>query len=130
MNRNVINVILEKKGSEQFNFGDELVGEICQVIWVNVGTQTMGYQVHFTPCEIMLSVVLRPEIGPERFCSQETKLIRDNLRIVGVKPDNSRVVKVLPSSTQDTPNKKNAFEMPMSSTPIQRPTSGIPKLSR
>ena len=31
--------------------------------------------------------------------------------------------------TQDTP-KKNAFEMLMSSTPIQRPTSGIPKPSR
>ena len=84
LNRNVINVILEKKGPEQFNFGDELVGEICQVIGVNVGTQTMGYQVYFTPREITLSVVLRPEIGPERFCSQETKLICDNLRIVGV----------------------------------------------
>ena len=57
LNRNVINVILEKLRSEQYNFGDELVGEICQVIGVNVGTQTMGYQVHFTPREIMLSVV-------------------------------------------------------------------------
>ena len=46
LNRNVINVIMEKLRSEQYNFGDELVGEICQVIGVNVGTQTMGYQVH------------------------------------------------------------------------------------
>ena len=94
LNRNVINVILEKLRSEQYNFGDELVGEICQVIGVNVGTQTMGYQVHFTPREITLSVVLRPEIGAERFCSQEVKHVRDGLRIVAVKPDNLRVVKL------------------------------------
>ena len=49
---------MEKLRSEQYNFGDELVGEICQVIGVNFGTQTMGYQVHFTPREITLSVVL------------------------------------------------------------------------
>ena len=94
LNRNVINVILEKLRSEQYNFGDELVGEICKVIGVNVGTQTMGYQVHFTPREITLSVVLRPEIGAERFCSQEVKHVRDGLRIVAVKPDNLRVVKL------------------------------------
>ena len=61
---------------------------------MNVGTQTLGYRVHFTPREITVSVVLKPEISSERFCSQETKYIIDNLRIVGVKSDNLRVVKL------------------------------------
>ena len=68
-----------------------MVGEICEKIGVNIGTQTLGSQVHFTPKEITVSVVLKPEIDLERFCSQETKYIRENLRIVGVRSDNSRV---------------------------------------
>ena len=92
--RNVINVCLEKNGRELDTFGYQLVGEICQKIGVSIGTQTLGSQVHFNPREIVVSVVLKPEIGPEQFCSQEVQYLRENLGIVAVKPDSSRVVKM------------------------------------
>ena len=61
---------------------------------MNIGTQTLGSQVHFNPREIVVSVVLKQEIGPEQFCSQEVQYLRENLRIVAVKPDSSRGVKI------------------------------------
>ena len=94
LTRNVLNVSLERKGIEPIFFGDQLIGDICEKIGVNVGTQTLGNQVHFTPKKIVVSVMPKPEIGPERFCSQEIKYLSDNLKMVGVKTDNSRGVKI------------------------------------
>ena len=49
-------------------------------------------------------------------------------------PENNESLKIFgevmdKALNQDTP-KKNAFEMLMSSTPVQRPTSGLPRPSR
>ena len=94
LTRNVINVSLEKKIGENITFGDELVGEICRKIGVNIGTQTLGSQVHFNPREIVISIILKPEIGPDQFCSQETQYVSESVRIVSVKPDSSRIIKM------------------------------------
>ena len=46
----------------------------------------MGHQVHFSPRVITVSIVMRPEIGVGKFCSQEVKNLSDNLRITEVTP--------------------------------------------
>ena len=71
----MININLEKLAKEIITFEDQLVGEICKKIGVNIGTQTLGSQVHFNPREIVVSVVLKPEIGPEQFYSQEVQVL-------------------------------------------------------
>ena len=85
---------MEKLSRVMVTFDDQLVGEVCEKVGVNIGTQTIGSQVHFNPREIVISVVLKPEIGPEQFCSQEVQYLREGLRIVAVKPDSSRIVKL------------------------------------
>ena len=94
LTRNVINICMEKLAREIITFDDELVGCICKKVGVSIGTQTMGSQIHFNPREIVISVMLKPEVGPEQFCSQETKYVTEGLRIVAVKPDSSRIVKI------------------------------------
>ena len=63
LTRNVINICMEKLAREIITFDDELVGAICQKVGVSIGTQTMGSQIHFNPREIIISVVLKPELG-------------------------------------------------------------------
>ena len=94
LTRNVINICMEKLAREIITFDDELVGCICKKVGVSIGTQTMGSQIHFNPREIVISVMLKPEVGPEQFCTQETKYVTEGLRIVAVKPDSSRIVKI------------------------------------
>ena len=64
LNRNVLEIIVEKNiESQHVNLNGEQVASVCEIIGVQVGQHTEGYQTHYRGQYITLSVWLKQGVS-------------------------------------------------------------------
>ena len=74
LNRNMLEIIVEKNiESQHVNLNGEQVASVCEIIGVQVGRDTEGYQTHYRGQYITLSVWLKQGVSLERFLGEERR---------------------------------------------------------
>ena len=107
LNRNVLEIILEKKIIQKHStLTGEEVSRLCDIVGLKVGDQTEGYQVNYSRKIITLSVWAKQGVSLERCVTEQPKEFTCDLTITQVKPANRRDVLLLitglPFDTPDT----------------------------
>ena len=96
LNRNVLNVIIEKKNiNEHIYLKGEQVKAVCDIVGLRVSSETEGYQAHYSGKVITLSVWAKPAVSLERFVSDEKREFTSQLTITSVRPAVRKEVSVL-----------------------------------
>ena len=114
LNRNVLEIIVEKKMKNSFvNINGDTVASACELIGLSPERDTEGYQVHFRGRYITLSVWAKPHVSLEKFISEETREVGEDLVVTQVRPAIRREVSALvcglPFNVSDS-QVKNYFE--------------------
>ena len=96
LDRNVLNISIEKRNQEDVVFlnGDQ-VASVCAAVGISVSCETQGYQAHYRPKVITLSVWAKPGVSLERFVSEQPREFTSDLIISSVRPAVRREVSVL-----------------------------------
>ena len=72
LNRNILEVILEKKIIQKnISINGDDVSRICAIIGMNIDSETEGYQPHYGRKSITLSVCAKNGVSQERFVSEQ-----------------------------------------------------------
>ena len=96
LNRNVLEIVLEKNVNNYVSLNGDLVAKICEVVGIKPGDQTEGYQVHYRGSLITVSVWAKQAIGLEKLVTEESRQVVDtDLVITQVRPAVRREVLVL-----------------------------------
>ena len=70
LNRNVLEIILEKKVLQKaVNVSCDDVSKICDIVGIKVGSEAQVYQAHYNGTTITLSIWAKDGIGLDKFVS-------------------------------------------------------------
>ena len=96
LNRNILEVIVEKKIKNQFvNLNGDAVARICHVIGIKPECDTEGYQVHYRGGYISVALWVKEAVGLEKFVSEEAREVGEDLLVTQVRPAMRREVSAL-----------------------------------
>ena len=96
LNRNILEIILEKKMSQKtVNLSCEDVSRLCNIVGIRVGDDTEGYQAYYNRKGITLSIWAKQGVSLEKFVNDNPREFSSDLTISQVRPAHKREVLVL-----------------------------------
>ena len=106
LNRNILEINLEKKMTQKaISLTCQDVAKICEIVGIQVGIQTEGYQANYSHKSIILSVWAKDGVGLERYVNDQPREYSSDLTITQVKPAHRRdVIVIITGLSFNTPD--------------------------
>ena len=87
---------MEKTDESQYlSLNGDQVASVCQLVGVQVGRETEGYQLHYSGKVITMSVWMKQAVSLEKFIREQRREFTSDLTITQVRPAVRREVTVL-----------------------------------